>query len=179
MITGQFFPHHPSQGKSHFKSLDVVLFMAALAFVSPSSFPPHSHYEIVLQFGVLGPTPPCSEMSCDWANLIRVISSATGICSGSPGLSQSTLSQTQRLDRITLWMSSSRLVGSWALLLDLKEKAPGPCYCWQPSCILERSWPSENVPNREKVLWVTEKLTCGLEGPLLKTYLCTVLYVSQ
>lgn len=81
--------------------MGAVLFLTALVFVSSESFSPHSHYEIVSQFGGFGPTLPSSKMSADWTKPIRVISSHTEICSCNTGVSQS-FSWTQGLDTVLL-----------------------------------------------------------------------------
>lgn len=118
-------------------------------FITPSSFSPHSPYETVLQFGGLGPIPPGSEMNADWVKLISIISFHSRICFGNRGLSQSTLFYTQGLDRVFLWMLSTKLLWPPALP-DMKEDAHDFSYRWQLPCVSEGSWPLQDAPNKER-----------------------------
>ena len=157
-------------GKSHFKSLDVVLFQTELAFVSPVTFP--NSFSLLNSFAGWNACPAPHPHSVKRWNLIGQIDQGNLI--GHRALlgyrpepintlpdrktGQGHLMNAEHHSCVVLG-PPSRVEGGGRRPVLLLTAILGP---WG-------SWPFEDGPNREKVPWVTEKLTCNLEGHLLKT----------
>ena len=155
--------------KSHFKSLDVVLFQTELASVSPVTFPNSFSLWNSFAVGVLA-QPPTPTLFRDE---IRLGKTDQGNPIGHRALfgyrpepintlpdmktGQGHLMNAEHQSCVVLGPPSGSEGGGKRPVL-LLSAILGP---W-------RSWPFEDVPNREKVPWVTEKLDMQFGRALLE-----------